>query len=119
MPKFTMVEKPKMPMWVEEACRCFQEPNHTLDVENGGPRWSTHPRPISPPSSTKVRPHERPSVREVARKCLGAEEDARVHPGAKEGGSCLHPALVGASPMLANGHGRWVGQGREEEMELS
>ena len=47
-------------------------------------------------------------------KLLGAEEDVRKHPQAKEGGSCLCPTFVGTSPVLANVRGRWVGQGREE-----
>ena len=52
---------------------------------------------------------------ERAVKLLGTEEDVRVHPGAKEGGLCLRPTFVGTLPALANGRGRWVGQGRGEE----
>ena len=52
---------------------------------------------------------------EKSGKRLGMEEDARLHPGAKEGGRHLRLALVGTSPALANGRGRWVGQGSGEE----
>ena len=47
-------------------------------------------------------------------KLLGAEEDARMHPQAKEGGLRLRPAFVGTSATLAGIQGRWVGQGRVE-----
>ena len=56
---------------------------------------------------------------EEAVKPLGAEEDARVHPKAKGGGLRLRPAFVSASSTLANGHGRWVGRGCEEERRLA
>ena len=52
-------------------------------------------------------------------KPLGVEEDARVHPGAKEGGLRLHPAFVGTSPALANGRVHWVDQGRGKKRKLS
>ena len=38
-------------------------------------------------------------------KLLDAEEDARVHPKAKEGGLRLRPTFVGTSPVLANVRG--------------
>ena len=84
-------------------------------MENGGPRWAIHPRPISLPPSIELRPHERLSTWEGAVKLLGVEEDASVHPRAKEGGLCLHPTFVGTSPALAKGQGHWVGQGCGEE----
>ena len=47
-------------------------------------------------------------------KLLDVEEDARKHPQAKEGGSCLRPTSAGTSPALANVRDRWVGQRCEE-----
>ena len=112
--KFAAVAKPKMLKWVVEACRRFQEPNHA--AENGGPRRSTHLRQIQPPSSGHGSGRAR---EEEAGKPLGTEEDAKVHPRAKGGGLCLRPAFVGASPTLANGRGRWIGQGHGEERRLA
>ena len=64
--------------------------------------------------------HKSDRVREEwAVQPLGMEEDARVHPGAKEGGLRLRPAFVATSPALANGRGRWVSQGRGKKEKLS
>ena len=101
--KFAVVAKPKMPAMVVESCQRFQEPNHAFGVENGGPRRSTHLRPIRPPSSIEVQPRERPSTWGGGCEASGRGGGCEGASRSQGGGLRIRPAFVSASPVLANG----------------
>ena len=54
--EFATWAKPKMSKGIREAQQRSQEPNHTLGVENGGPRWSTHLLHMLPPELAALQP---------------------------------------------------------------
>ena len=64
--EFATWVKPKMPEGIGEARRHSQEPNHTLGVENGGLRWSTHLLCITPLELAALRPQRQPKAREAS-----------------------------------------------------
>ena len=111
---FAAWEKPKVPEGIVEARRRSHELSHTFGVKNGGPRWSTYPRPIRPLSSVELWPHERPSAR-------GGGCEASGHGGGCEGasrsqgGRCAPPSHLRRHLAVVGKRPRPLGRPRTRE----